>query len=225
MLSAVQRLDEAGLVEQTNQVAETERSRMNRIWPFCGRCTGKLKSLIWFLPLRCRHKVYHGAMEAIHVDVLTEAAIADVAPLVVAFRQGLRAHSTWAAVPDADAAEAELRDYLAWQYPVYVVWVEEAAVGYAVAKVEDDTVWLEAIYVMPAWRRVGLGSRLFETVESLAVVCGDTTVYANVQPRNLDMFVFLKAHDYNVVNTLEIRKAGKEESLNDFELGTGLLSM
>ncbi|HHU07968.1 MAG TPA: GNAT family N-acetyltransferase, partial [Clostridiaceae bacterium] len=81
--------------------------------------------------------------------------------------------------------------------------------------VDDDTVWLESIYVVPAMRRMGLATELFRTVEELAVVCGGDTVYNYVHPNNHPMIAFLKRYGYDVLNLIEVRKAYKDENLAD----------
>lgn len=152
-------------------------------------------------------------MEAIYAAPLMETAIPDIVPLVVAFRQSLLACGAATHVPDEQEAADELSGYLEHQWPVYAVWLEGVAVGYAVARVEDDTVWLESLYLAEPVRRLGLGSLLFKTVEELAGVLGESTVYNYVHPLNRAMISFLKKHGYDVLNLLEIRKAGSQETL------------
>ena len=154
-------------------------------------------------------------MEPIHLSILNEETVDDVAPLVCEFRQELERLRPIGQETNLQAAAAELHAYLEKQYPVYVIWFEEHPVGYAVARVDDDTGWRESIYVVPAMRRIGLATELFRTVEELAVVCGGDTIYNYVHPNNHPMIAFLKRHGYDVLNLIEVRKAYKDENLAD----------
>ena len=84
-------------------------------------------------------------------------------------------------------------------------------VGYLVCRVDGKTVWAESLFVLPEHRRHGIGSQLYAEAERLAADVGASTVYNWVHPQNRTIVSFLKRRGYDVLNLLELRRAGPEE--------------
>jgi GNAT superfamily N-acetyltransferase len=108
---------------------------------------------------------------------------------------------------DLRAAEEELDYFLGNEFPIYLAIDEmEKILGFIVCKIEDDVVWGELLYVIPEFRRKGIGSALFAKAEGLAEKLGCETLYNWVHPNNFRSIPFLKKRGYNVINLIEVRK-------------------
>lgn len=138
----------------------------------------------------------------------------ELGPLVAEFRVTLRALKGITSTPNVPAGEEELREYLDAGFPVFALREEDAYVGYMVCRVEAPCVWVESIFVSPAYRRKGAASALLKKAEALAESYGEETLYFNVHPNNHRMIGFLQAHGYTALNLIEIRKPYKGESLD-----------
>ena len=147
------------------------------------------------------------------VEEIGAAAIPQIAPLVAQFRVTLKAFKGIHASPDAIAGAAELKEYLDAGFPIYAARSENGYCGYLVCRVDAPCVWVESIYVLPEFRRHGVGAALFQKAEALAASYGENTVYNYVHPNNDRMIAFLKSRGYHVLNLIEIRKAYPGEKL------------
>lgn len=157
------------------------------------------------------------AMKAMILPIVVEeintAAMPQIAPLVAQFRMTLKSLKGIDASPNAEAGAAELKEYLDAGFPVYAARSEDKYCGYLVCRVDEPCVWVESIYVLPEYRRQGVGAALFQKAEALAASYGESTVYNYVHPNNDRMIAFLKTRGYNVLNLIEIRKAYPGEKL------------
>ncbi len=157
------------------------------------------------------------AMKAMILPIIVEeintAAMPQIAPLVAQFRMTLKSLKGIDASPNAEAGAAELKEYLDVGFPVYAARSEDEYCGYLVCRVDEPCVWVESIYVLPEYRRQGVGAALFQKAEALAASYGESTVYNYVHPNNDRMIAFLKTRGYNVLNLIEIRKAYPGEKL------------
>lgn len=149
-------------------------------------------------------------MEIIRV---TEEQLDRVAPLVAAFRVVLKGYKGIESQPDIPAGREELAEYLAAGFPVFAAMVDGACTGYAVCRVDEPCVWLESLYVDPAFRRRQIGTALLREAEKVAASLGEETVFNYVHPNNHGMIAFLRRHGYTVLNLIEIRKPWQGEKL------------
>lgn len=149
----------------------------------------------------------------IEIERMSEAAVPDAAPLAAQFRVTLKSFKGIRALPDTEAGAKELREYLSAGYPVFTAKKDGILCGYVVCRVEEPCVWVESIYVLPAFRRQGVAGALFRRAEELAASFGEDTVYNYVHPNNTGMIAFLKTKGYSVLNLIELRKAYKGEQL------------
>jgi ribosomal protein S18 acetylase RimI-like enzyme len=111
-------------------------------------------------------------------------------------------------------AEAD-RELLSYERPGYRLFVgeneEEFPVAYLVCRIEEDVVWVESLFVLPDYRRQGVGSALYHQAQLLAEEMGGETVYNRVLPNNERMIAFLRRQGYQVLNMIEIRKPTSNE--------------
>ena len=141
-----------------------------------------------------------------------DASCADaLAPLAAAFRATLCSLSGFSSQGDVNMAKEELLEYFQAGYPIYAAEESDTFVGYVVCRTQDGLVWVEQLYVDPAFRRRGIASRLFEPAEALALENGEETVFNYVHPNNDAVIRFLRARGYTVLNLLEIRKPYRAE--------------
>jgi ribosomal protein S18 acetylase RimI-like enzyme len=135
--------------------------------------------------------------------------------LVLRFREEIRRYrpSPTRSFSLADA-QAELEDYIAAKYPIFVAEDAEGKIlGYLVCRVQDDIVWAEQLYVLPGARRKGIGSSLYEQAERLAAELGSEAPYNWVDSTNSPIIHFLRKRGYTVLNLLELRKPRSGERL------------
>ena len=126
--------------------------------------------------------------------------------LVAAFRAELARLHGEERTPDPNAAREEFHEFQERGYPIYVAELEGEPVGYLVCRVEDDVVWAEQLYVVPALRRRGIGSALYAEAERICRELGGDTVYNWVHPNNDAIIAFLAARGYTVLNLIELRR-------------------
>lgn len=116
---------------------------------------------------------------------------------------------------DLASAGAELEVYEAKGFPIYIAEDDDGKLlGFVVCRVDDGVVWVEALYVRPAFRRHGVGSALYQRAEKLAGELGADTLYNWVHPNNDEMIAFLRKRGYSVLNLIEIRKPWPGEALS-----------
>lgn len=109
---------------------------------------------------------------------------------------------------DLNAAAEELDCYGAPNYQVRVAEADDGALaGYLVCRIEDDVVWVESLFVLPVYRRQGIGTALYQEAEQLAESLGRDTVYNWIHPNNDRMIAFLQKRHYTVLNMIELRRA------------------
>lgn len=108
-------------------------------------------------------------------------------------------------------AKKEIDEYLEKGYPIYAISIGGLMIGYAVARIEDDVVWLESLYVREDYRNKGVGKQLFDRIQELTT----DTLYINVHPNNDLMLRFLKTMHYDVLNLVEVRKAYPNETFDE----------
>jgi len=147
----------------------------------------------------------------VEIRQLDTSCADELAPLAAAFRVTLRSFSGVSAQGDVNAAKEELLEYFQAGYPVYAAAEDGALRGYIVCRTEDGLVWVEQLYVEPAFRRRGIASALFDRAEALAFEKGEDTVFNYVHPNNDAVIRFLRAKGYTVLNLIEIRKPYRDE--------------
>ena len=121
---------------------------------------------------------------------------------------------------DVDDALEELKYYISRNYPITAISDNGKYIGYSICRIDDDVVWLEAIFVLKEYRRKGVGKMLFDKAEALAKEYGNETLYQYVHPNNDLMIDFLKANSYDVLNLIEIRKNYTDEvTEEEYQIG------
>jgi len=149
----------------------------------------------------------------VHIRPAREQDDEALIPLVAAFRAELDAYAGAEHPPQMDAAREILTDYRRRNYPIFVAELDGRLVGFLVCRVDEGVVWAEALYVDPAYRRQGIGSRLYDQAEALAQAHGEPTVYNWVHPNNQAILAFLARRGYRVLNLIEIRRPLPGETL------------
>ena len=147
------------------------------------------------------------------IEIMTEAAIPEIAPLVALFRVTLKAFKGITAFPNDNEGASELREYLDAGFPVFTARKDGVYCGYMVCRVDEPCVWVESIYVLPEFRRHGVATALFRKAEELAASYGEDPLYNYVHPNNKGIIEFLKSRGYTVLNLIEIRKPYTGEKL------------
>jgi len=151
-------------------------------------------------------------MENMKIDSMNIEMADAIAPLVADFRVALKVLKGLKATPDIASGKEEILEYLQAGWPCFAAIKNGNPIGYIVCRVEEPTVWVESIYVDPAFRRGGIAALLYEKAEEIARSYGEDTVYNNVHPNNEKMIAFLRKRGYTVLNLIEIRKSWKNET-------------
>lgn len=134
-------------------------------------------------------------------------------PLVAHFRVTMSRFQGRAEPTDFSAADKELHSYLEPEYRIFIAENEDdIPIAYLVCHIEEGKIWLESMFVLPDYRRQGVGSALFIRAEQLAEELGFESLHNCVHPNNERMIAFLRKQNYQVLNMIEIRKAKSEES-------------
>lgn len=134
-------------------------------------------------------------------------------PLVAHFRVTLSRFHGAAIATDFSAAASEMEGYREPAYRIFIAENEDdIPVAYLVCRIDHDVVWAESLFVLPDYRRQGVGSALYQQAQSLAEELGAETVYNWVHPNNERMIAFLRKQGYQVLNMLEIRKSRSTET-------------
>jgi len=117
---------------------------------------------------------------------------------------------------DLAAARGELRDCLRHGHTILVHEVGRGRLaGFIVCRDVDGVTWAESLFVDPEWRRKGIGTDLFTKAQELAFSRGQDTLYTWIHPNNDGTIQFLRAHGYDVLNLIEVRRAHKGETTPD----------
>ena len=142
-----------------------------------------------------------------HTDML--------APLVADFRVTLNELKGIKTKADIASGRDEISEFLDMGYPVFAAVIEGKTAGYLVLRQDDPypCVWVEHIFVKSEFRRIGVGTALFEKAEETAKARGEDTMFNYVHPNNDAMIQFLRSKGYTVLNLIEIRKPYKGEKL------------
>ncbi|HPT61779.1 MAG TPA: GNAT family N-acetyltransferase [Bacillota bacterium] len=130
-----------------------------------------------------------------------------MATLICGFRAELRSLRGGDASADLDEGRREFQGYMRQGWPIFVAEDEGGTlVGYLVCRIDDGVVWAESLYVLPAQRRKGIASQLYDCAEELARELGEDQVYNWVHPDNHRIIAFLAKRGYDVLNLIELRK-------------------
>ncbi len=101
-----------------------------------------------------------------------------MATLICGFRAELRSLRGGDASADLDEGRREFQGYMRQGWPIFVAEDEGGTlVGYLVCRIDDGVVWAESLYVLPAQRRKGIASQLYDCAEELARELGEDQMY------------------------------------------------
>ena len=133
--------------------------------------------------------------------------------LVADFRVALKGNKGMKVLPDTDAWESEMKEYIDSDFPCYAAVCDSKHVSYIVCRVDKPCVWVEPIYAKLELRRKGGASQLFEKTVELVKSFGEDTVFNYVHSNNHSMNGFLRKCGYTVINLVENCKQYKDERL------------
>lgn len=125
---------------------------------------------------------------------------------------------------DLQAAESRLLDYRSDQYRIYLAESDEGTlVAFMICCSLAARVSVEALYVMPEYRRQGIGNLLYDEAEALAQEMGDEQISNWVHPNNDRFIAFLRKRGYLVLTLIELRqpRAG-EGPLQQIKVGKNI---
>jgi len=126
---------------------------------------------------------------------------------------------------DLAAAESTLHGYAADQYRVYLAESEEDGilVAFMICSILGARVSVEALFVLPEFRRQGVGNLLYDEAELLAQELGDEPITNWVHPNNDRFIAFLRKRGYLVLSQIELRqpRAG-EGPLQQIKVGKNI---
>lgn len=137
----------------------------------------------------------------------------DMVQLIAQFRVTMSRFFGRAEPQNIVAAEAELAGYDDPSYKVFVAEDEEKTIiGYLVCRIHEEKVCAESLFVLPEYRRQGIGTALYKKAETLVEELDLDTVYNQVHPNNDRMIGFLLKRGYNVLNIIEVRRSRSGEA-------------
>lgn len=145
-----------------------------------------------------------------------------VVQLVAGFRVALSEFRGRTRKADLSRATAELQEYVEKAYPIFVAVTEDEpiCIGYVVCRIDDDTVWVESLFVSPEFRRRGVAGLLYDAAEECARAHGQDTLYNWIHPNNHAMIGFLEKRGYDVLNLIEVRRRRNgEEAMSSIRVG------
>ena len=142
-------------------------------------------------------------------------------PLLAHFRVTMSRFHGRALPTNFAEADREMQIYTSADYQIFVAENEEQfPVAFLICRIEDNVVWAEALFVLPDYRRQGIGSALYQEAQTLAEELGGETVHNWVHPNNERMIAFLARQGYRVLNMIDIRKAtSNEENMTPIKVG------
>lgn len=137
----------------------------------------------------------------------------DMVQLIAQFRVTMSRLYGRAEPQDVVSAEVELARYDDPSYKVFIAEDEEKTlIGYLVCRNIEEKVCAESLFVLPEYRRQGIGTALYEKAETLVEDLELETVYNQVHPNNDRMICFLLKRGYNVLNMIEVRRTRSGEA-------------
>jgi len=109
--------------------------------------------------------------------------------------------------PDLQSAEDKLLSYYQDTDHIYVAGSEDGSlVAFMICRTVANRVSVDALYVMPEYRRQGVGNLLYDQAEELAQTLGDEPITNWVHPNNDRFIAFLRKRGYLVLSQIELRR-------------------
>lgn len=106
-------------------------------------------------------------------------------------------------------------------YEYYLVYNETEAVGYLGIQLQNDSIFLSKIYLLPQWQGTGLAKHIFLYVNELADKHGKNKIWLTVNKHNAKAI-----HAYRKMGFLVIRKQvvdiGQGYVMDDYVMGKEL---
>ena len=126
--------------------------------------------------------------------------------------------------PDLLTAERELLSYRPDEYQIFLAELDESTlVAFIICRIIVDRVSVEALYVMPEYRRQGVANLLYDRAEELAEELGGEPLTNWVHPNNDRFIAFLRKRGYLVLSQIELRKPRAGEGpLQQIKVGTNI---
>jgi ribosomal protein S18 acetylase RimI-like enzyme len=155
------------------------------------------------------------------IRAYTNSDYGKIIGLIAKFRVDLASYKSITREEDLSKAKEELDDYRSKNYYIWVAVnnkkdiknPDDSLIGYIVCKIMDEVVVAESMYVLPEFRRNGIGSDLYQKAEDLCKEYQCETVYNWIHPNNEKIFKFLQKRGYSVLNLIEVRKKLSREKI------------
>lgn len=149
----------------------------------------------------------------IQVLPYTEAHEAELKKLIRLFRVETAKLKDRDVQPSEEDISQELSDYLKNGYSIFTARQDEQCAGFLVMRSLDGVWWVDTLYTLPEYRRIGIASALYSKAEEISQSSEADNLFVWVHPNNHRMLSFLKSRGYDVLNLIEVRKAWKHERL------------
>ncbi len=154
-----------------------------------------------------------GELDMIEYRMAKKDDVEALTPLIMQFKNELSGFMGRQKPFEKARAKKECEEYIEGPFAVYVAEKpDKTLVGYIVCRISGDVVFAESLYVLEDYRRQGIGSRLYDLAEALAMKKGNETLYNWIHPNNDGVIALLKSKGYTTLNLIENRKPLREES-------------
>ena len=124
--------------------------------------------------------------------------------LYTRFYLELRSKQGWK-LGNEDIYKKEAADYFNRGDIILLAVQDGKSIGFARVSSREGNYWLEDIYVVPEFRKRGIGKYLVKEVEK-RVLEQDDSLYLFVLPQDKKAITFWKGMGYDIINTIELVK-------------------
>ncbi len=158
---------------------------------------------------------------SIEIVELTEQRIGDLVELMFGFFNELR-EKQGGRPPSKSSIAQDVARISNTDDIVLMAYFGETPVGFIriSARGEGTPLWIEELFVVPKFRRKGIGRELVHAAERKAVERGEKNLYFMVVPQDKTAIMFWKSMGYTILNTLELTR-----NLDDSEMRKEMLTV
>ena len=127
------------------------------------------------------------------------------AELLFRFFAELRRKQGWSP-PSMESIKAEAQKALKHNDIVLIGYVGDRPAGFIRVSThhEDAVFWVDEIFVLPEFRKQGIGRKLVRAAEKEVLRRGERSLYLYVLPQEKDAIAFWKSMGYTILNTIEL---------------------